>query len=159
MLSIRTLVLNVTTLDNKFTSISSSQDWDSGEFAPGETYTHTFLSTGIYSFWLLGQPQTSGEITVQARYDYPATQPSQVGNYTTVSKWNKTIITYFFQNGTNDITGNNEQQAVRDAFGFWENVTPLTFIEAANASNADIIVLWASAIMATLIHSMAQIIY
>jgi len=57
-------------------------------------------------------------------------------------KWDHTNITYFFQNGTADIGGNDERQAIRDAFALWAGVTPLTFTEVSNAASADIVILW-----------------
>ena len=58
-------------------------------------------------------------------------------------KWDHTNLTYFFQNGTFDIGGNDERQAIRDALALWAGVTPLTFTEVSNASSADIVILWA----------------
>ncbi|MDE0470590.1 MAG: matrixin family metalloprotease [Ekhidna sp.] len=60
------------------------------------------------------------------------------------NKWSKNSLTYFFQNGTNDISGSNEQQAVRDAFELWSCVTPLNFTKVSSASSADIVILWGS---------------
>lgn len=57
-------------------------------------------------------------------------------------KWDNTDLTYYFLNGTNDLPGNSEQQAIQDAFDLWANVTPLTFTEASSASSADIVILW-----------------
>ena len=57
-------------------------------------------------------------------------------------KWDHTNLTYFFQNGTLDIFGNDERQAVRDAFALWANVTTLTFTEVSSAASADIVILW-----------------
>lgn len=57
-------------------------------------------------------------------------------------KWDHTNLTYFFQNGTNDIGGNDERQAIRDAFALWAAVTPLTFTEVSSAASADIVILW-----------------
>ncbi|HEY9403684.1 MAG TPA: matrixin family metalloprotease [Pyrinomonadaceae bacterium] len=58
-------------------------------------------------------------------------------------KWSYTNLTYYFQNGTADIAGNDEHQAVRDAFALWSNVTTLTFTEVYNPASADIVILWA----------------
>ncbi|MCW5912875.1 MAG: matrixin family metalloprotease [Cyclobacteriaceae bacterium] len=58
--------------------------------------------------------------------------------------WDHRIITYFFQNGTGDIAGNNEQQAIRDAFALWSAQTDLYFIEVCAANDADIVFLWAT---------------
>lgn len=41
--------------------------------------------------------------------------------------WDHRIITFFFQNGTADIAGNGERDAVRLAFTYWENATNLIF--------------------------------
>jgi Matrixin/Calx-beta domain len=57
-------------------------------------------------------------------------------------KWNHTNLTYFFQNGTADIAGDGERQAIRDAFALWAGVSSLTFTEVSNAFSADIVILW-----------------
>jgi hypothetical protein len=43
--------------------------------------------------------------------------------------WDHRTITYFFQNGTDDIAANNERQAIRDAFALWSAHTDLYFLE------------------------------
>lgn len=58
--------------------------------------------------------------------------------------WGHRIITYFFQNGTNDIDTNTELQAIRDGFTFWANETDLAFLEVCNANEADFVILWGS---------------
>jgi hypothetical protein len=44
-------------------------------------------------------------------------------------------LTYAFVNGTPDIPGNNERQAVRNAFATWQNQIPIDFVEVTNNSN------------------------
>lgn len=44
--------------------------------------------------------------------------------------WNCRYISYIFLNGTNDIAGTNEHDAVRRAFDSWSSVTNLDFFEA-----------------------------
>ncbi|GIV36398.1 MAG: hypothetical protein KatS3mg032_0777 [Cyclobacteriaceae bacterium] len=56
--------------------------------------------------------------------------------------WDHRVITFFFQNGTDDIAGNNEQQAIRDAFALWSAQTDLYFLEVCTAANADMVFLW-----------------
>lgn len=56
--------------------------------------------------------------------------------------WDHRIITYFFQNGTDDIAGNNERQAIRDGFAIWAAQTDLFFLEVCSANNADIVFSW-----------------
>ena len=59
-------------------------------------------------------------------------------------QWNRRIITYFFQNGTPDIAGTNEQIAVRDAMVIWSNAVDLFFLEVCNQAEADISFLFAA---------------
>ncbi len=66
-----------------------------------------------------------------------------ITNYVPIgTKWNRRVITYAFQNGTPDIAGNNEQQAVRDGFALWAAQTNLAFLETCNLNAADIVILW-----------------
>jgi len=55
------------------------------------------------------------------------------------NKWNKNSLTYYYKNGTNDIIGNIEKEAIRQAFNMWSEVTPLIFTETSNP-DADIII-------------------
>jgi hypothetical protein len=56
--------------------------------------------------------------------------------------WGCRYISYIFLNGTNDIAGADEQDAVRRAFASWSAVTNLDFIEACNENDADIRISW-----------------
>lgn len=56
--------------------------------------------------------------------------------------WDHRAITYFFANGTDDITGNNERLAIRDAFSIWSASTNLAFYEVCTEQDADIVILW-----------------
>ncbi|MEZ4727359.1 MAG: matrixin family metalloprotease [Caldilineaceae bacterium] len=67
--------------------------------------------------------------------------PSDV-DFSTTTAWTDRIITYFFANGTNDIAGDNEHQAVREAFDVWESESSLDFTEVNSISNADIVISW-----------------
>lgn len=58
------------------------------------------------------------------------------------NSWSSDHLTYFFQNGTGDIAGTAEQDAMRMAFSFWTCVSPLTFSRASSADAADIVILW-----------------
>lgn len=57
---------------------------------------------------------------------------------------NRRIITYFFQNGTPDVAGTNEQNAVRNAMAIWSNAVDLFFVEVCNQADADISFLFAA---------------
>jgi hypothetical protein len=58
------------------------------------------------------------------------------------NSWNKRIISYYFQNVTSDISATSAKNMVRQAFGIWQAKTHLYFIEACNATDADIVVAW-----------------
>lgn len=88
-------------------------------FLFGLFLTHSF----VYS------QQEKGKKTIYD--DWPVTVTSNAGrktpssgdfsaNYVPIgTTWDHRIITYFYQNGTADIAGNNERQAIRDGFSFW----------------------------------------
>ncbi len=62
------------------------------------------------------------------------------GNFVTVGTWGRNNITFSFQNGTDDIAGADEQNAIRQAFQLWADYGNLNFTEVT--SNADIVILW-----------------
>ena len=64
------------------------------------------------------------------------------GNFVVSGTWGRNNITFSFQNGTNDIAGDDERNAVREAFRIWADYANLNFTEVAN--NADIVILWGS---------------
>jgi Matrixin/Putative peptidoglycan binding domain len=71
--------------------------------------------------------------------------PSRVA-FKIVRPWRKrTQITFAFNNGTTDISGNVERQAVRNAFRTWQAIIPLDFREVPLNSNPDIVVDWRNA--------------
>lgn len=59
-------------------------------------------------------------------------------------RWTKRNLTYYFQNGTNDISSTQEKNALRSAFALWAGVTNLRFTEVSNRNRADIVILWGS---------------
>jgi hypothetical protein len=56
--------------------------------------------------------------------------------------WDKNNLTYAFGQGTNQIPGDGEFQAVRNAFATWQAVIPVTFTEVAAGANPDVLVEW-----------------
>jgi peptidoglycan hydrolase-like protein with peptidoglycan-binding domain len=56
------------------------------------------------------------------------------------SKWNKTALTYGFQNFTPDLTQAQVRAAISQAFALWAAVTPLTFTEVPVGNNPDIVI-------------------
>src|SRR5690606_1695856 len=65
-----------------------------------------------------------------------------IGNGNNV--WENRIITYFFANGTPDISGTQEQDGIRDAFDIWTAAADIAFLEVCNANDADIVISWES---------------
>lgn len=107
-------------------------------------------------FFSSAQAQTVNNDTTFLYDNWPTIVPSNadVGkkfkdgqinpNYVPIgSVWNKRLLTYFFQNHTNDISVLAQRDAIRKAFDLWAEQTGMAFIEVCNASNADITILWA----------------
>ena len=66
-----------------------------------------------------------------------------LSEYRAISKWDTLDISYYFQNGTEQLQGTIEHDLVRRAFAMWSNQTSLTFTEASSSASADILVAWA----------------
>ncbi len=80
------------------------------------------------------------------RYDNLPDAGSNTSNilseFRAISKWGKLDLTYCFLNATNKLPGDEEQDAIRQAFALWAAVVPLTFVETSNCAAADIKVAW-----------------
>jgi len=57
-------------------------------------------------------------------------------------KWPTNNVSYRFVSGTDDLAGDTERDIVRQAFGVWAAVTPLTFTEVTGTAPADVLVSW-----------------
>lgn len=77
------------------------------------------------------------------RYDSLPDANSASMEFRALSSWGKTSITYFFINGTEKITGNDERELIRQAFALWAAETALTFTETSSRQDADIVIGWA----------------
>jgi predicted Zn-dependent protease len=89
-------------------------------------------------------PQASAPAGGYQYDNLPDASKKDIAEYTAISAWDKTTITYFFKNGTDKIAGDHERDLVSAAFALWAAKTPLTFREVDNANDADIVILWAS---------------
>src|SRR5258706_2042899 len=88
----------------------------------------------------------SAESPTSYRYDNlpnAGEEDAITAKYRAISQWGKTNITYYFANGTNKLAGDTEQDLVRSAFALWAGQTPLTFNEASDSAQADILIAWA----------------
>ena len=63
-------------------------------------------------------------------------------DFSTKCCWNRRNISFAFNNGTNDIAGTAEFQAVRNAFQTWAGVVPLSFTEVNLNQNPDVVIDW-----------------
>ena len=89
---------------------------------------------------------TSTPAEPEYRYDdlpSKVNESAAISEYRAISKWDSLDITYFFENGTDQLNGTVERDLIRRAFALWSEQTPLTFTEVDNASAAGILVAWA----------------
>jgi hypothetical protein len=80
------------------------------------------------------------------RYDNlpdKANESQALSEYRAISKWDTLDISYYFENGTDQLNGDVERDLVRRAFALWSAQTPLTFTETSSRAEADILVEWA----------------
>ncbi len=69
---------------------------------------------------------------------------SAVANYQAISKWASNDISYYFINGTDRLPGDSEQTVIKQAFALWAAQAPLTFTQASDQNQADILIGWAT---------------
>jgi peptidoglycan hydrolase-like protein with peptidoglycan-binding domain len=62
--------------------------------------------------------------------------------FATECKWPKTDLNFTFDQGTDDVAGASEFDAVRAAFATWAAAAPLTFAEVGNDGSPDIQIGW-----------------
>ncbi len=58
--------------------------------------------------------------------------------------WPCRHLTYYFINGTADISGDDEQNAIRNALATWSAATNIDFLETCSENNADLRFEWAT---------------
>lgn len=56
--------------------------------------------------------------------------------------WPNPNLTFAFEDGTNDVAGAGEFQAVRNAFATWAAAAPLAFAEVGRTQNPDVAIDW-----------------
>ena len=75
----------------------------------------------------------------------PCPDISDLEDYTPSGhEWDKSVLKYYFINGTDDISGDGERTAFYTAFEKWSNVIPIRFEEVFTQSDADIKIRFAS---------------
>lgn len=98
---------------------------------------HGLPATGIFD-------AATREMMTRSRCLLP--DPQLVGpTFSTTCAWNRTAFTYAFDAGTNDIAGDDERQAVRNAFITWSAAAPVAFREVATNQSPDVLIRWGNA--------------
>ena len=59
------------------------------------------------------------------------------------SKWNKETLKYYIYNSSSHLTYSERENAIREAFKLWSDVSTLTFVQVYNPNIADITIKWA----------------
>jgi hypothetical protein len=59
--------------------------------------------------------------------------------------WLNPNLTFALEDGTNDVAGTGEFQAIRNAFATWAAAAPLTFTEVGRTQNPDVAIDWRAA--------------
>ena len=114
---------------------------------------HSFIKHVVFIIFLLfitslacSRTLPASETEASYRYDNlpdAGDEDESISKYRAISQWGKTNISYFFVNGTNKINGDAERDLTRAAFKLWADETPLSFNEAADSAQADILIGWA----------------
>ena len=65
--------------------------------------------------------------------------------FVTRCSWLNPNLTFAFEDGTNDVAGAGEFQAMRNAFATWAAAAPLTFTEVGRTQNPDVTIDWRAA--------------
>jgi hypothetical protein len=98
----------------------------------------------FFTFFLLLTALNYSPAFSQLKYDDGPIITGVSANFVTVGTWGRNNITYSFQNGTDDIPGNDEQLSIRQAFQIWADYTNLNFTEVP--ANGDINIVWAAGV-------------
>ncbi len=62
--------------------------------------------------------------------------------FATICSWASPNLTFAFEDGTGDVAGSAELQAVRNAFATWNAAAPITFTEVATTEKPDVVIDW-----------------
>lgn len=72
----------------------------------------------------------------QLKYD---DGPIVIGsNFVTIGTWGKNNLTFSFQNSTNDLAVNNQQNSIRQAFQLWSDYGSINFTKVLNGGDIQI---------------------
>jgi hypothetical protein len=150
-----------------FAAVKSVPSMSRGQQAPGFKAVQDFLQrfgylpTGTFRSDTLDDPTAEALALYQQRHglartgDFDDQTRAQMTThrcgmpdldsgvaFSTRCSWPNPSLTFAFEDGTGDVAGNAEFQAVRTAFASWASAVPVTFTEVAAAQNPDIMIDW-----------------
>jgi hypothetical protein len=89
--------------------------------------------------------EATREMMSRARCGFPDIDASSRVAFSATCAWNKDTLTYAFDAGTGDVSGDDERQAVRRAFATWSAAVQIAFREVGTGDNPDILISWTQA--------------
>ena len=89
--------------------------------------------------------EATREMMSRSRCGLPDIDPRSGLEFSIACSWNRDTLTYAFGAGTNDITGDDERQAVRRAFATWSAAVQIAFREVGTGDSPDILIAWTQA--------------
>ena len=150
-----------------FAAISSVRSLSRGEEDPGFKVVQDFLERfgylrgGTFGESQLDEPTAEALARYQEYNGLPATGRLNAATrelmtthrcgmpdlddgvaFSTRCAWPNPNLTFAFEDGTNDVGGSAEFQAVRSAFATWAAAVPVVVTETAAAQNPDIVIDW-----------------
>ena len=89
--------------------------------------------------------EATREMMSRSRCGLPDIDPRSGLEFSIACAWNRDTLTYAFGAGTNDVTGDDERQAVRRAFATWSAAVQIAFREVGTGDSPDILIAWTQA--------------
>ncbi|HEU5472615.1 MAG TPA: RICIN domain-containing protein [Actinophytocola sp.] len=99
---------------------------------------HSLPATGIFD-------AATRDMMSRSRCLLPDPQTTAPLAFATTCAWDRTALTFAFDAGTDEVAGDDERQAVRNAFITWSAAAPLAFREVAPHENPDVLIRWGNA--------------
>jgi hypothetical protein len=118
--------------------LTGTLDGDTSGALARYQHFHGLPATGIFD-------AATREMMTRSRCLLP--DPATTGPlaFATTCAWTRTALTFAFDTGTDDVAGDDERQAVRNAFVTWSAAAPLAFREVAPHESPDILIRWGDA--------------
>ena len=82
---------------------------------------------------------------MMSRCGMPDRRDDSAVGFSVACAWNRDSLTYAFESDTNDIAGDAERQAVRNAFATWSANVQISFREVGTGDSPDIMIAWRQA--------------